>query len=383
MQIFELSNKATKNGRRSFKAILFEVYPDESVKDNTGTQYNDNGITWLEKYCVPHLDTIKGMSITAEFLDEERTEILGHGNTGIEDGIPVFDNATMIGSFERGYITDYVIDGETKRVCMGEGTLDEMRYKKFIDSLASKLAIGEKLYGSIEIFKNPEKQSIEYLNGYKAQGRIPVDFIFSGFALLGIRPADMAAGLIELNNKQNEEDKQLDDKILSAFVSDIKNTIIETNSKNSECESKIKELNMLSEEKDKKIVEKDTTIKELQAAIKDVEDERDRNLAELDNLRKQIADMKIEKRLADLNNALKDYTEEEKAYGKSEIDAFKKDPLCMEINSIVTKINASAYAAMKHAKISEQNASSMNSADEDIYGEVIDYSPNSESGSIF
>lgn len=383
MQIFELSNKATKNGRRSFKAILFEVYPDESVKDNTGTQYNDNGITWLEKYCVPHLDTIKGMSITAEFLDEERTEILGHGNTGIEDGIPVFDNATMIGSFERGYITDYVIDGETKRVCMGEGTLDEMRYKKFIDSLASKLAIGEKLYGSIEIFKNPEKQSIEYLNGYKAQGRIPVDFIFSGFALLGIRPADMAAGLIELNNKQNEEDKQLDDKILSAFVSDIKNTIIETNSKNSECESKIKELNMLSEEKDKKIVEKDTTIKELQAVIKDVEDERDRNLAELDNLRKQIADMKIEKRLADLNNALKDYTEEEKAYGKSEIDAFKKDPLCMEINSIVTKINASAYAAMKHAKISEQNASSMNSADEDIYGEVIDYSPNSESGSIF
>ena len=50
------------------------------------------------------LDSIKGMSINCEFINEERTEMLDHVETGIEDGIPIFENAPMIDVFQRGYI---------------------------------------------------------------------------------------------------------------------------------------------------------------------------------------------------------------------------------------------------------------------------------------
>lgn len=376
MQIFELSNKS-KNGRRPFKAILFEVYPEDCVVDNTGTKFNDNGITWLEKYCLPHLDTIKGMSITAEFLDDDRIEILGHGDTGVEDGIPVFENATMVGCFERGYFTDYEVNGETKRVCIGEGTLDEMRYKKFVDSLETKLSLGQKLYGSIEIFKNPNKSSIEYLDGYKDNGRIPVDFIFSGFALLGIRPADMSAGLIELNNKHKEENL-MDEKILNAFVSDVKNVILETNSKNSEYEAKISEMNEEVAKKDQIISEMNATVEQLRQEVDKIEKERDESWEQTRLLREEIAKIQVAQKIAELDRALEDYSEEEQAYAKDDIEAFKKDPTKVEIDSIVTKIKASVYDAIKQSKSFEKN-----SFNEDIYGEVIGSLSEKDGGSIF
>ena len=85
MAIFELSNKKYKNGRRPFTAILYELQPPESVVDDVGTKFNKNGITFLEEYSAQQLESIKDMSVTVEFLDEERTMISGHGETGIEE----------------------------------------------------------------------------------------------------------------------------------------------------------------------------------------------------------------------------------------------------------------------------------------------------------
>ena len=83
MAIFELSEEKYSNGRRPFTAILYELQPPECVVNDVGTKYNKNGITFLEEYCAPQLDSIKDMSVTVEFLNEEKTLISGHGLTGI------------------------------------------------------------------------------------------------------------------------------------------------------------------------------------------------------------------------------------------------------------------------------------------------------------
>lgn len=153
MAMFELSSKKYKNGRRPFTAILYELQPPECVVDDVGTKFNQNGITFLEEYCAPQLDSIKDMSITVSFLDDERTQICDHGDTGIIDGLPVFDNATVVGHFTEGFITDIQKDGETKRVVAGKGYLDEMRYHAFVSSLEQSLQNGETVEGSIEIYK--------------------------------------------------------------------------------------------------------------------------------------------------------------------------------------------------------------------------------------
>ena len=68
MAIVELSEKKYKNGRRPFKAVLYELQPPESVENGIGTKYNKNGITFLEEYCAPQLGSITDMSVRVEFL---------------------------------------------------------------------------------------------------------------------------------------------------------------------------------------------------------------------------------------------------------------------------------------------------------------------------
>ena len=62
VKMLELSSKESKDEKRKIRVILHEIYKDKS-------QYNKNGITWLEKYCKKNLDSIKGTSITCEFIN--------------------------------------------------------------------------------------------------------------------------------------------------------------------------------------------------------------------------------------------------------------------------------------------------------------------------
>ena len=168
MRVLELSNKEDKDGRRRVKVILHEIYKDKS-------QHNKNGITWLEEYCKNNLDSVKGISITCEFINDERTEILGHGETGIVDGVPILENATMIGVLERGYIDDIVVDGESKRVVVGEGYIDAMRYKNFVDVLEEKIKaiiIGSKDYKEkdkhVVLFSLEKGKILAFLQAFKS-----------------------------------------------------------------------------------------------------------------------------------------------------------------------------------------------------------------------
>lgn len=370
MAIFELSNKKYKNGRRPFTAILYELQPPESVVDDVGTKFNKNGITFLEEYSAQQLESIKDMSVTVEFVDEERTMISGHGETGIEDGLPVFDNATTIGHFTKGYIDDVEINGETKRCVLGKGFLDEMRYKPFIESLEAEINNGNSVDGSIEIYRSEGNENIVYKKGWIPQGRIPTEFIHSGWAMV-LNPADVNSTLLELNSKnKNKEELEMDEKTMRDVIV---NAINETNSKNDELNATIAELNSTIESKNAEIVELNATVEQVQKALDDLKKEHETYWAERDALEKELGELKAKARLGELNSAIENFTDEEKAYAEVEINSFNEDPMAGDVDAIVSKIFAGIGAASKKAeadaKVAEQN-SAKDDTDLDIFSEV-------------
>jgi len=380
MAIFELSTKKYKNGRRPFTATLYELQPPECVVENIGTKYNKNGITFLEEYASKTLDSIKDMSVRVEFIDEDRTMILGHGETGINDDLPLFNNATTVGHFTEGYIADIELNGETKRCVCGKGYLDEMAYQPFIQSLETQLNNGNSVDGSIEIYKTENNEAIVYLDGWHDKGRIPTEYIHSGWDMV-ISPADESSTLLELNNsKTNKEDKTLDEKELKELI---QSTISETNSKNDELTAKITELNSIVTEKDsviaekeEKIVELNATVEQVQKALDDLKKEHETYWAEREALEKELGELKAKARIGELNSAIEGFSDEEKKYAESEINSFNEKPLEGNIEAIVSKIYAGIGQASKRAtdeaKIAEQNSAKGNNKNEviDIFSEM-------------
>lgn len=380
MAIFELSSKKYKNGRRPFTAILYELQPPECVVEDFGTKYNKNGITFIEEYCAQQLDSIKDMSVTVEFVDENRTQILGHGLTGTEDGMPTFDNATVIGHFTEGYISDVQINEETKRVVMGKGYLDEMRYHAFIEGLESDLKNGNSIEGSIEIYKSDGNDGIVYKKGgYPDQGRIPTQFIHSGWSMV-LNPADATSTLIELNSKNKQEDEKNMEFDMNEVKAVIQSTITELNSKETDFNNKVAELNQVIAEKDatiseqnEKIVELNATIKQVQKALDDLKKEHETYWAERDALEKELGELKAKARIGELNSAIEGFSEDEKKFAESEINAFNENPMNGNVDAIVSKIYVEIGKASKKAaddtKIAEQN--SVNEiVVEDIFSEM-------------
>lgn len=396
MKTFELSQKKNKNGRRKFKAILYEIFPDSCIdeENEVGTKFNENGITWIREYCEKALPSIKGMSLRCEFLDEERTELCGHGETTIEDGMPIFENAVMIGRFTNGYIDDIVAeDGTTKTVCVGEGEIDALCYNNFVKKLDEDIANGNAPSGSIEILKTNGNSGIVYKYGYKDEGRIPTIFEHSGYALLGIRPADQTAKILELNSK--EDLNKMNETEIKALVTQTVNELsahtVEINKCKKECEENVAEANELvaaiTVEKDEAIANSE----KLQAALDECKNELSEAYTKIDGLhdelkvlQDEIAKAKAKERVNELNAAIAEFSDEEKAYAQAEIDTFNENPVESEINSVVNKIwegiGKKAKAA-EAAVVSEQNAAKKDV--EDIFSEVGSTSEVLEDTNIF
>ena len=351
MRILELSSKDDKDGRRQVKVILHEIYKDKS-------QHNKNGITWLEEYCKNNIDSVKGISITCEFVNDERTEILGHGETGIEDGVPVLENATMIGVLERGYIDDIKVDGETKKALIGEGYIDAMRYKNFVDVLEEKIKANETIFGSVEIIGLKENGNrIKYLNGYQEIGRIPTEYRYSGFAVLGVMPSDETARLIEINNRKGIDTMEKLEKIFEKF------------------EEKFYKTDEYKQELEKKQKENE----DLKAQNKFLADK----LKENDRLKEELDKLKSSTLKEQLNAALADFSDKEKEVAKESIEKFSADPINSDesIQDIVDTILVAIgkeVCELKKKKVSEQN--SYKYEDIDILEEVFEIN---ETSSIF
>lgn len=383
MKSFEISSRNSKNGRRHFKVILHEIYSDSCVDEvnEVGTEYNDNGITWIKEYCQNALDTIKGMSLRCEFLDEERTELCGHGKTDVIDDMPVFENAVVIGVFDKGYITDIETENGIKTVCVGEGTIDGLCYHNFVEKLSKDLKNGNEPSGSVEILKTEENSSIVYKYGYKDRGRIPEIFEYSGYALLSIEPADKTAKILELNTM--EENQAMGQEEIKAIVSQ---TISEMNSATEELE-KMKaeyvkeidaarnyaedlknEINGLNEHI-KELADKVEALNEANAALAK---EKEGLTVEINELKASLEEAQKREKIGELNEAIKDFSDKEKEYAKDEIEAFNASPLTGEINSIVQKIYAGIGIQSKseEVRLSEINQVEETNTIEDIFSEV-------------
>lgn len=364
-RIFELSNDRKILGRRKIKLVLHEIFA-------THDKWQDNGISWDEAYTRQNLESVTNMSLCVEFLSEERRLPYGHGLTDIRDNMPLFEDATVVGHFDKGYITDIEFDGETKRVLVAEGYIDEMRYPKFVEWLQERME-QDGVKGSVEIVGRPENDNrIIYDGGWKEKGRIPQIYDYSGHCILGIKPADDAAIVMELNNKANKhkEDTTMDEKTMGQFVDAVKDsvtqTITELNSKNAEYEGKISELNGQLADKDAEIAELNEKLSAAQADVAAKDQTIADQAAELNSLKETNATLEKDKKLAELNSALAEFTPEEQALAQAEIDAFKADPTSVELNSITSKICVEMVRKNKEAHTNEQNNAP------DIYGGVND-----------
>lgn len=207
--VYEISSKCEIAGRRPIKVVLHEIFQNE-------TEFQENGISWREEFVLTNINSVAGMSIVVEFLTEDRESPYGHGMTDIreEDSLPLFEDATMVGHFDRAYVDSVQIDGKVKRVLIAEGTLDEMRYPKFVGWLREHMAESV-VKGSVEIVGKPEHSGrILYAGGWKEKGRVPQVYDYSGYAILGVKPADEAAVVMELNQKgRDKEDQKMEEKL--------------------------------------------------------------------------------------------------------------------------------------------------------------------------
>lgn len=395
MKSFEISSQVNKNGRRHFKAVLYEIFPDSciDVQNKVGTQYNLNGITWIREYCEAALPSIKGMSLRCEFIDENRTTLCGHGETDIKDGLPIFENAVVIGTFTNGYIEDIETDEGTKTVCIGEGEIDSQCYNNFVTKLEEDMANGYAPHGSIEIMRTNGNESIIYKFGYVDKGRIPITFEHSGYALLGVEPADHMAQILELNKK--EEKNTMNEAEIKALVMQI---VSEINSQakviedvKADCEKKVAEANAAVEAVTAEKNELVATVEQLQAAIeankaerKELDEKWETLFKEAETLRKALGEAKAKERLAELSQALSQFTDDEQKYAVEEIKTFKENPVEGEINSITDKI---LVGIGKKAKEDEAKSSEINAKKKeetlDIFSGVITPSESDEEIKIY
>jgi hypothetical protein len=383
MKTFELSKKDSKNGRRHFKVILHEIYPDSCVDEKNGvaSEYNDNGISWIREYCEKALPTLEGKSIRCEFLDEERTFLNGHGETETKDGLPIFENAVMIGTFEKGYITDIKTDEGIKTVCIGEGTIDGLCYHNFCEKLEEAIEDGNAPFGSVEILKTGDNPSIIYKYGYKDYGRIPMVFEYSGYALLGVRPADKTAKILELNQSNNvdKEDFTMGENEIKAIVSQVigemNSSAEEINAMKEECEKRITESQELVKELQAEIERQNENIAELESKVTALNEanavlttEKETLTGEINELKSNLEDAQKKEKIGELNAAIEGFTDEQKAFAQAEIDAFNENPLTSEINSVVDKIHAEI--GKKYIEEAKKASEHVEDDVEDIFSEI-------------
>lgn len=360
-RFLEISQATNPNGRRKVKLALHEIYPDR-------TQWNRNGITYLEQYTRDNADSVKGMPLCAEFLDDDKDIPYGHGLTGHIKSMPVFEDSVQVGVCEDWSIEDIEIEGETHRCLCATGYINEGRYPKFVKWIEDQVANGETLRGSVEFVGTKDNDGeIIYDGGWKEEGRVPMIYDYSGYCILSVKPSDPSAILIELNQfKNNLEDVEMNEEMKNAF-SDLKSEVISAfketrkaemneeisslESKVTELNAKIAELNTQIEEKDKEIEELNRKCNEANAEVAKKDEEVNSKVEELNSTivekDAELNEMKKANRVAELNQALSSFTDEEKNYAKEEIDAFNADPFSVEINQITTKIESTSYRKIR------------------------------------
>ena len=384
--ILEISKRASKGGRVPIKIALLKIHKDVN-------ETNKNGLHWKEEYVLNAIDSVKFMPICASFCDETKSTPLDHGMTGEEidsDGVhePLFENSETVGCFENARIENVTVNGNEIRALVGNGFLYNQRYPAFVKWVRANYAQGT-VDTSIELMgldTNDNKIVYEEDNPTD-EFRTPKEFVFSGSCILSVQPADADAIVLEIAQKQSQkEDKTLDEnklkELIQSAVSEISNKNDELNTKIAELNTAISDKEAIIAEKDGKIVELNASIQQLQDALTKLKQEHDTYWAERELLEKELVKAKVAEKLSELDSALSEFNEDEKASASDDIKKLKeninscekKDDLksvSAEINSIRSKICMDIVAKQKKAE-QESKTAEQNSAREQKNNEVID-----------
>lgn len=383
--ILEVSSKAKRGGRVPIKIALLKIHEDTE-------ETNKNGLHWKEEYVANAMSSVVNMPITASFADETKSVPLDHGFTGEEvdeNGIrePLFENSEVVGTFESASIENIVVNDKEIKALVATGVLYYQRYPNFVKWVRKNYALGN-VDTSVEIMGLEENDNkIVYEESEPTQDfRTPMSYLYSSSSIISVEPADDDAIVLEVAQKKQDLNKEENKKMelnMEELKSAIHSTIAECNNKDAEFNQKIAELNEVVEQKDTVISEKEATITELNAtveqvkkALADLEAERDAYWAERDALIKELGELKAAKRIAEMNEAISVYSEDEQKYAESEINSFKENPLESEICTITNKINAEIVANQKKAEneaiVAEQNSAKENKENEtiDIFSEM-------------
>ena len=202
--IIEINKKNTKAGRTPLSMVLHKIHKDD-------TECNKRGITWIKEYCENNLESINGMPLVAQFIDDEHEIPFGdHGNMIVEANKISFEDSLVVGSFESGYIAENIeVNGESIDAVVGVGYIYNQRFPKLVDYLQEEYDSNNIIEGSVEINATSNNKNIIYDGGWKEKFRKPKIFDYSGHALvIGTVPADNSALLLELNSYKKEDNKK-------------------------------------------------------------------------------------------------------------------------------------------------------------------------------
>lgn len=400
--ILEVSKKISKGGRVPIKIVLHKIHKNP-------TETNKNGIHWKREYVEKAMPSAEGIPICAEFIDQDEKDVpLGHGLTGTmvnKDGHeePVFLNSDTVGVIDSVSIEEVENENDDSNLFLvGTGYLFIQRYPKFVQWVRDNYAVNG-VETSIEIIGFPENDNkIIYEEDEPTQDmRTPMQYVYSGCAVLSVEAADEDAIVLEISQKQNrKKEEQFMEFNMDEVKSVISKTITELSSKEEahaseiqKLNNQISELNSQIEAKDSVIAEKDATISELNASVADMKklldemkEDQETYWAERQILEQEIAKAKIAEKLAELDDAMGEFNEVEKEVAKDDIaelqkkieECKKKEELCevtSEINSIKSKICMAIVEKQKadkkeKAKISEQNSHEEKVNIEDIFAEM-------------
>lgn len=360
MSFLELNESREPDGRRRFKASLHEIYPDS-------TQWNNNGICYLREYTERNMESAKSMPICCEFLDGRKREPYGHGATGMrpKDGMPMFEDSEVVGVTDDAWIEDVVVEGHTCTVLMCSGYIYEQRYPNLVEWIEQCMAANMLVRGSVEFVGRAENGGdIRYLGDFTGEGRIPTDYIYSGYCLLGVPAGDNSAVVFELNQNRKQEEIQMDEQTRKEINDIVVNAVDSLRTVENELRSENESLKAQLNEKDNTISQLNEQIGELNSQLVAKGEEASNSEAKLTEAQQLTAQVqgeldriKADNARAQLNSALAGFDEAQRAVAADEIAAFDADPLAhvSEINQIINKIEAAAYRALK----SEQNSAAL------------------------
>ena len=358
-------------GRAKIKIVLHEIHKDLS-------EYNKNGIHWSRKYVEQNMDSAKGAPIVAQFLDSDQDMPFGHGELHVDENKNIrFEDSVVVGSIEEAVIESLEINGVNRDVLVAYGVLYTERFSNFVEWMRKTFET-EGVKSSVEIGIKAPNETIIYEGGWKEKGRVPMEYQYTGHAILSIEPSDDSAILLELNNKHKEENK-LSDKVVVELNEKLELKVTEINSLKDEVKTKdvqITELNSVVETKTQKLEGLTVEVNELKETVTAKETELETLTSEVNELREFKQEATNKELVAELNSSLEVYTDEEKALVKEKVETFSASPSKEGIGEIVTEINT--FIAKKAIEERSKKVDAPAPVAEDIYGDILEVNAKDE-----